>query len=94
MEPSFYSDNDSFLLILSNVNYKKENDSAHNKKTEKTIENMNRIKGYLSEHDGARTREIAESIGLSPARTRALLNSMEDVVATGEYVNRRYWIKK
>ena len=49
---------------------------------------------YLREHDGAKTREIAESIDLSPARTRVLLNSMDDVIATGEYVNRRYWIKR
>ncbi|MGN1412874.1 MAG: winged helix-turn-helix domain-containing protein [Anaerovoracaceae bacterium] len=55
---------------------------------------MNRIKNYLNEHDGAKTREIADAVGLSTARTRALLNSMEDVVATGEYVNRRYWTKK
>lgn len=55
---------------------------------------MDKIMTYLREHDGAKTREIAESIDLSPARTRALLNSMDDVIATGEYVNRRYWIKK
>lgn len=66
----------------------------HDKRTEKTIGNMNRIREYLKEHDGAKTREIADSIELSTARTRDLLNSMEDVIATGEYVNRRYWIRK
>ena len=94
MEPRFYSDNDSFLLILSNVNYKKQEFCAHDKRTERTIDNMNRIRNYLNEHDGAKTREIADAVSLSSARTRAILNSMEDVVATGEYVNRRYWIKK
>lgn len=94
INPIFYSDNDSFLLVLSNVNYKKHNEITHDKRTERTIENMDKIMTYLREHDGAKTREIAESIDLSPARTRALLNSMDDVIATGEYVNRRYWIKR
>lgn len=94
MEPRFYSDNDSFLLVLSNVNYSKQDIFMHDKRTEKTIGNMNRIREYLKEHDGAKTREIAEFIELSTARTRALLNSMEDVIATGEYVNRRYWVRK
>ncbi len=94
IEPRFYSDNDSFLLVLSNVNYSKQDIFMHDKRTEKTIGNMNRIREYLKEHDGAKTREIAEFIELSTARTRALLNSMEDVIATGEYVNRRYWVRK
>lgn len=94
INPIFYSDNDSFLLVLSNVNYKKHNEITHDKRTERTIENMDKIMTYLREHDGAKTREIAESIDLSPARTRVLLNSMDDVIATGEYVNRRYWIKR
>lgn len=94
LEPEFYSDNDSFLLILKNVNYYMNDYSGTNKQSMKTRDNMDKIIQYLSENDGSKTKDIASFLGLSSARTRAILNTMDDVIPTGEYVERRYWLKK
>lgn len=55
---------------------------------------MEKIIRYLSQNDGAKTKDIAASLQLSTARTRAILNNMDNIVATGEYADRRYWLKK
>ena len=40
-----------------------------------------------------KTSDIAEYIGLSPARTRVLLNTIEDVEPVGGNSNRTYKLK-
>ena len=92
LDPEFYSDNDSFLLILKNINYQAQVQIAAGGPGRKTLEHMNHIKQYLSVHNGAKTKDIAEAISLSPARTRAILKDMENVRATGEYGSRKYWL--
>lgn len=94
MEPEFYSDNDSFLLILKNVTYLLSKNTAKDVKVKgkKTLEHMKRIEAYLKTNNGAKTNEIAKFIGLSSARTRAILNDMDNISAVGEYRDRRYWI--
>ena len=94
INPKFYSDNDSFLLILSNVNYQKAKPEVEHKRRVTTIDNMEKIIAYLKAHDGAKTRDIAGVIGLSAQRTRAILNEMDEVMATGEKSGRKYWLKK
>lgn len=94
MEPCFYSDNDSFLLILKNVNYRRSEYAGTHKLRDATIENMTKIIEYLESHDGAKTKDIAEVIGLSNQRTRAILSSMDEVIAIGEKSGRRYYLKK
>ena len=94
MEPCFYSDNDSFLLILKNVNYRRSEYAGTHKLRDVTIENMTKIIEYLESHDGAKTKDIAEVIGLSNQRTRAILSSMDEVIAIGEKSGRRYYLKK
>lgn len=51
---------------------------------------MEKIKQYLHEQEAAKTREIAELLGLSAARTRAILSAMDDVEALGINRNRIY----
>ena len=93
LEPEFFSDNDSFLLVLKNINYQVPESESKRKMSKRTIEHIDRIKIYLQQHNGAKTKEIAAFIGLSDARTRAILNEMDSVVSTGEYTSRRYWLK-
>lgn len=94
MAPEFYSDNDSFLLVLKNVNYRASANTHVQKTSKRTSEHINKIMMYLREHNGARTKDIADFVGLSAARTRGILNSMENISYTGEYTARRYWLNE
>lgn len=94
LDPIFYSDNDSFILVLKNVNYNSTQEMNTGNYTKKTLENMQKIEAYLREHDGAKSKDIAASIGLSVQRTRAILTEMENITPVGNYANRRYWLKK
>ena len=51
---------------------------------------MEKIRLYLQEHETAKTRDIAELLGLSVARTRVILSEMGDVEAFGTNRNRTY----
>lgn len=42
------------------------------KQAKKTKDNIERIKQYLEQNGESKTSELAEYIGLSPARTRAM----------------------
>ena len=59
-------------------------------KQEKTEENRLLIREYLSQNGRSKTSEIAKYIGLSQARTRAILTEMEDVIIEGANKNRKY----
>ena len=54
---------------------------------------MERIRLYLKDHQEAGTKEIAEYLGLSQVRTRAIMKTMGDIEGTGHTSNRRYHIK-
>ena len=105
MEPEFNSDNDSFLLVLKNLNYykkqtKKTSDKKQAKKTSdkkqvrKTTMNKEKIREYLKKNGEAKTSDIAEVLNLSVSRTRAILAEMEDVLALGSNSNRTYMLKE
>lgn len=94
LEPEFFSDNDSFLLVLKNINYQTSGGENKRKASKRTIEHIKKIKAYLKCNNGAKTKDIATYIGLSDARTRIILNEMDCVIPTGEYNSRRYWIKE
>lgn len=49
---------------------------------------------YLQENDIAKTRDIAELLGLSMARTRKILSVMNDVEALGRNKTRIYRLRK
>ena len=59
-------------------------------KLQKTQEKEELIREYLRQNGLSKTSEIAEYIELSPARTRALLSDMTDVVVEGANKNRKY----
>ena len=48
---------------------------------------------YLQENGESKTNDIAEYIGLSSARTRAIIAEMDDVIGIGGNSNRKYSIK-
>ena len=64
--------------------------TSDKKQVNKTDKNMEKIRQYLQEQDVAKTRDIAELLGLSVARTRAILSEMDDVEAHGTNRNRTY----
>ena len=58
------------------------------------MENIEKIKHYLEQNGESKTSDIAEYIGLSPARTRALLSDMKEIEAIGGNSNRKYKLKE
>ena len=60
------------------------------KQAKKTVENMKKIRLYLSENGECKTSDIAEYIDLSLPRTRAILKEMDDIEAIGANMNRKY----
>ena len=94
-------DPDRTVLSLSFVKKqaKKTSDKKQAKKTsdkkqaKKTLENIEKIKYYLEQNGESKTSDIAEYIGLSPVRTRALLSDMKEIEAVGGNSNRVYKLK-
>ena len=66
---------------------KKENNHIVRRKTE---ENFNLIRVYLKQNGLSKTNDIANYLGLSPARTRVILNQMHEITAEGSTTNRKY----
>jgi predicted HTH transcriptional regulator len=94
LRPQFYSDNDSFVLVLKNINYRSSKNEGKRRVFKRTTEHIEKIEKYLKKHGGSRTKDIAVFIQLSDARTRAILSEMDNVIATGENSARRYWLKE
>ena len=67
--------------------------TSDKKQAKKTAENIEKIRNYLEKNGESKASDIAEYVGLSPARTRVLLNEMEEVVTIGENRNRTYRLK-
>ena len=67
--------------------------TSDKKQANKTDKNMEKIRLYLQEHETAKTRDIAELLGLSVARARVVLSDMNDVEALGTNRNRIYRLK-
>lgn len=68
--------------------------TSDKKQAKKTSENIEKIRHYLEQNGESKTSDIAEHIGLSPARTRALLSDMEEIEAVGGNSNRKYRMKE
>ncbi len=51
------------------------------------------IRQYLQENGTSTTNELAQLIGLSPSRTRAILKGMQDIMPEGANKNRKYRLK-
>nr|WP_318000351.1 hypothetical protein [uncultured Faecalibacillus sp.] len=54
---------------------------------------MFKIEEYLNENKEAKTKDIAEYIGLKVSRTREILSQMDSLEAIGTNTNRRYRLK-
>ena len=94
LDPIFYSDNDSFLLILKNINYYYDITDTYKRTAKKTQQNIVKIIAYLTDHNGATSKEIANILKLSTSRTRSILNQMNNIHSTGENNGKRYWLDK
>lgn len=86
-------DPDRTLLILS-FDKKQANKSCHKKQNQKTLENIEKIREYLSKNNISKTSDIAEYIGLSLPRTRAILKEIPDVSPIGNNSNRKWTLQK
>ncbi len=100
-EPKFYSDNDSFILLLKNLNYiekqaakNKRQKTSGKKQAAKTKENINKIIKHIKVHEESTIRELSNCIGLSLSRTRVILASMDEIESVGESRARTYRLKK
>ena len=69
-------------------------ENKRRKQAKKTSDNIAKIYEYLAQHGEAKTNEIADYIGLSPARTRAIISEMENIERIGTNTNRKYKLKK
>ena len=95
-------DPDRTLLILSfdkkqaikTSDKKQANKSCHKKQSQKTLENIEKIREYLSKNNISKTSDIAEYIGLSLPRTRAILKEIPDVSPIGNNSNRKWTLQK
>ena len=95
MEPEFYSDNDSFWLVLKNLNYgKKATIKSDDKKvTAKTQENMNKVLEYMIYDKEYALSEICRVLNLKETRTKEILKLLlaeNKVEALGKNKNRKY----
>ncbi|MBR3470778.1 MAG: hypothetical protein IKH28_13990 [Lachnospiraceae bacterium] len=68
--------------------------TSDKKQALKTQAHIQKIVDYLSRTEEAKGTEIANLIGLSLARTRAILTQMEMIEIVGNNRNRRYRLKK
>ncbi len=89
-EPEFYSDNDSFLIILKNLNYKREKGKAtiksddkkatiksdDKKVTIKTQQQYDIVLQYMVPQKEYRLDEIAERLGVKTTRTKTILKGL------------------
>ena len=73
-----------------NKRTKQANKTSEPNKHRKTEENYQMIRKYLKENGLSKTTDIAQAIGLSPARTRAILKEMSGLEYEGTTNNRRY----
>ena len=95
----FITDNWSTLELMYVSSEKqaiKTNDNASEEssaKTKRTLENQSKIIEYLKDNGRSKCTDIATYIGLSEARTRAILADMPEVEIMGQNRNRTYRIK-
>ena len=96
----FNSDNDSFLLVLKNMNYdsssyKKSGDKkAAIKTTTKTLSQYEKILNYMEKDKEYGIQEFCELLQLKESRTREILKGLLDyenkIEAVGLKKNRKY----
>lgn len=94
IEEQFDPDRTILLLEFKKKHVKKTSDKKQAINTsDKTSENMDKIRKYLLEYGESTTSDIAAYLELSPARTRIIIAKMDDAVAMGSNRNRTYKLK-
>ena len=68
--------------------------TSEESKRRKTSDNIAKISEYLTQCGEAKTNDIADFIGLSASRTRAILSKMRNVEPIGATTNRKYRLKE
>ena len=91
-------DPDRTLLILSlekkqAIKISDNSQDSSTPKTKKTLENQKKILEYLKDHGRSKCSEIAVFLGLSEARTRAIITDIPEIEIMGSNRNRTYRIK-
>ncbi len=76
--------------VLKESEQNKRTKQANKNKRTKTSEQMNKIRKYIQENGETKTSDIAKHLGLSVARTRAIISEMDDLISTGTTNNRKY----
>ncbi|QAT42008.1 ATP-binding protein [Aminipila luticellarii] len=107
MKPEFKSDNDSFLLILKNLNYSqkaaiKSGDkkaaikSGDKKITNKTQQQYNLILNYMEKNKEYRMQDFCDLLQLKESRTKTILKGLtesEKIETIGAKRDRRYRLR-
>ena len=83
---------DRTILILEFIK-KQATKTSDKKQATKTNNNVARIYEYLLQSGEAKTKDIAEFLGLSTQRTRVILAMMDDIEVIGANKNRKYRVK-
>ena len=68
--------------------------TSDKKQAIKTQDHVSQIIKYLKENGESKTVDIAEAIQLSPARTRAVMAEIKEVISLGNNRNRTYKLKE
>lgn len=68
-------------------------ETSDKKQAAKTMRHIERIHDYLADGKTCSCSELAQMLGLSDTRTRAILASMEEIVPVGSRKERRYRLK-
>jgi len=96
IEEQFDPDRTLITLSLDKKQAIKASDKSNDNKSAKskrTAESQKKVLDYLKDNGRSSCAEIAGYIGLSAARTRAILSEMKEVEALGGNRNRTYRIK-
>ena len=95
VKESYNPDRTALLLEFTEKQANKTSEQANKRikqanKTSKTLKTESLIRDYLRQNGLSKASEISNYIGLSPARTRAILSNMQGVVYAGATNNRKY----
>lgn len=91
IKEDFYPDRTSLTLKFLKKQAIKTSDK---KQAIKTKNNQEKIRLFLRGRETAKTRDVADLLGLSMARTREILSVMDDVEAMGRNKARIYRLRK
>ena len=96
IKEEFDPDRTSIILSLEKKQAIKTSDKTQtvlSKKSKKTLENKRKILEYLKDNGRSKCADIADFIGLSESRTRAIINDIDEIESIGTNKNRTYRLK-